>query len=306
MIATTPKQFLKSFGDGSRFPSRDPAVPRAVLLVGPEGFRVSEESATDNPYMTAGTAVDLERAHTQHRELAAVLGKIGVPTMVFPGRKGHDDGVFPNNSFATVPGRLIVGSMLHPVRRIEASREDIRALFRDQFQYELRDLSKQVCIAELTGPLVVDRSRRVGFCGLSSRADEAGCELMHKAFNLALTFRFALVSGEYHTNLVLAILAGRFCIIHPPSFDDPAVPDAIARVYPDNTLVLTDDEKTAIAANSIAVTERDVLLSATSRRALRPSSVEFLERKGFRLHAVEFDELEKGGGCVRCAVVEVF
>ncbi len=39
------------------------------------------------------------------------------------------DAVFPNNVFATAPGRLIVGRMRHPVRQREAERADIRGFF---------------------------------------------------------------------------------------------------------------------------------------------------------------------------------
>jgi N-dimethylarginine dimethylaminohydrolase len=141
---------------------------------------------------------------------------------------------------------------------------------------------------------------------MTGRVDEAGCVAMHEAFDLRLTFRFDLVPDEYHTNLVLAVLAGRACVLYPGAFTDPGVPEAIDRVHDGRTLVLTDEEKQHFAANCLAVTENDVLFSATARRALRPSSVEALESWGFRLHDVEVDELEKGGGSLRCLIAEVF
>jgi len=62
----------------------------------------------------------------------------------------------------------------------------VRALFRETFRYELRDLSRLDGIAELTGPLVMDRPRGIGFCGMTSRVDIAGSEAMHDAFALEL------------------------------------------------------------------------------------------------------------------------
>ena len=76
------------------------------------------------------------------------LGDCGVPVTVFPGYGGLVDAVFPNNAFATRPGRLIIGSMCHPVRRGETAREDIRAYFRDVMGRELIDLSARPVIAE--------------------------------------------------------------------------------------------------------------------------------------------------------------
>jgi len=54
------------------------------------------------------------------------------------------------------------------------------------------------------------------------------------------------------------------------------------------------------------VTPRDVLFSATSLSALRPSTIAAIERAGFRAQGVEIDELEKGGGSLRCMIAEVF
>ena len=131
MITTTPEEFLEAYGDGTRFLANFPSTLRTALLVSPRGFRVSEESAQDNLYMAKGAPVDLEKADAQHQRLIAMLESLGVPVLLFPGQGGQDDGVFPNNVFATIPGRLIVGSMRHPVRRQEAERQDIRSFFRE-------------------------------------------------------------------------------------------------------------------------------------------------------------------------------
>jgi hypothetical protein len=316
MIVTSPRDFLTAYGDGSRFPPASRAVMEAALLVGPQGFRVSEESAADNRYMSRGTAVDLERACAQHLAVARKLTELAVPVILFPGVAGQDDGVYPNNVFATAAPpaaagaarrkRFIVGAMRHAVRRAEAGRDDVRRFFTETLGYEICDLSCGDFVAELTGPLVLDRARRIGFCGLSNRADEEGARAMHDAFALELTFRFRLAPGEYHTNIVLAVLAGRACVLHAPSFADPAVPQAIGRVYPGRTVVLSDEEKAAFAGNCLAVTDRDVLFSQTAVRALSRASMAAIERAGFRLHGVEIDEIEKGGGSLRCLIAEVF
>lgn len=306
MIVTTAQFFLEAYGEGARFAADRPSAPAAALLVSPSGFEVCRESARDNRYMALDATVDLERAHAQHRGLVAKLGELAVPVLLFPGREGLADGIYPNNAFATIPGRFIVGSMRHPARQEEARREDVRGLFTGVFGYALEDLSSSGCVAELTGPLVIDRPRGLGFCGLTGRADEAGCRAMHAAFDLKLTFGFDLRPKEYHTNIVLAVLAGRACVIHAPSFADPDVPVAIARAYPDRTLFLTDEEKECFAGNCIAVSERDVLMSATAVHVLRDSTRSFFSGLDFRLHAVPVDEFEKGGGSLRCLIAEIF
>lgn len=302
MIATTPAAFLAA--EPQRMPAHRSPTMAAALLVSPVGFRLCSEPV-DNLYMQ-GVAVDPGRAMAQHHAVVQGLGACGVPVLVIPGREGLDDAVFPNNAFGTAPGRFIVGSMRYPVRRAEAAREDIRALFTGPLGRELIDLSTRDCVAELTGPLVIDRARGIGLCGLTQRADEDGCAAMHAAFGLELTYRFVLQPSEYHTNVVLSVLAGRACVMHAGSFADPDAAAAIARVYEGRTLLLSDEEKADFVANCIAVTKRDVMMSARAARALRPTSRAALEAWGFRVHAVEVDEFEKAGGSLRCMIAELF
>ncbi|MDX1459532.1 MAG: arginine deiminase-related protein [Xanthomonadales bacterium] len=274
-------------------------------MVRPDRFRVADESAVDNPYMDLGSPVDADRAARQAEGLIEAVRACGIEVKVFAGDPDAPDGVFPNNVFATVPGRLLVGSMFHPGRRVEAGRRDIREWFARR-GYEAHDLAARACVAELTGPMVLDRARGLGFCGMSNRVDEAGLAAMHQAFDLRMTFSFALQPDEYHTNVLMSILAARACVLCPEAFADPDVPRAISVAFPGRTLELDAGEKNAFAANCIALTHKDLFISRTAADALRPASLHTLEQWGFRLHAVELDEIEKAGGSLRCMVGEVF
>jgi hypothetical protein len=253
--------------------------------------------------MALGRAVDQDRAMAQAEALAIAIEAAGVPVLCFDGNADTPDAVFPNNVFATAPGRFIVVRMAHPARQREAQHAAIRARFADR---QLHDLSGLDAIAELTGPLVIDRQLGIGFCGMSTRVDEAGLAAMHRAFDLRLSFRFDLVPGEYHSNVVLSVLAGRACVLYPGAFVDPQVPEAIAAAYPDRTLRLDAAEKAAFTANCIALTDEDLFMSSTAWQALRPGSRAALEDWGFRIHHCELDEIEKAGGSLRCMVGEVF
>ena len=302
MIVTDPSHFRGAIVELDA--DQGPATMRAAMLVHPRDFSVTRQSV-DNHYKHV-TPVDDALALAQHRALAETLGDCGLPVLVFPGSPGLVDAVFPNNAFATAPGRLIIGSMCHPIRRGETAREDIRAFFGDVAGRELIDLSTRPLIAELTGPLIIDHRRRVGFCGLTQRVDEDGCVAMHEAFGLRLTFRFALQPSEYHTNVVMSVLAGRALVIHPGSFVDPDAARAIAELYPGRTLEITDEEKFGFVGNCLALTDEDLLLSQTALETLRPSARATLEAWGFRLRVVDVSEFEKAGGSVRCMTCELF
>ena len=290
-------------------PDFGPATARAAFLVAPDGFTLAEQSAADNRYMAEAGAFDATRASVQHRELQRAFSEV-LPTVCFAGDPVTPDALFPNNVFGTssVNGksRYIVGRMRHPVRQREAERGDIRGFFGGVLDYAEIDLSTQAHPCELTGALAIDRARGIGFCGLSERCDEAGARLMHDAFGLRATLLFDLAEGEYHTNVVLAVLAGRATIICPKGIADPSVVDAIAALYAPHAILLSPAEHAAFAGNAIALSEDAVWMSAHAARTLTPASRDALAAAGFAVRAVELDAIEAGGGSLRCCVGEIF
>jgi hypothetical protein len=287
-------------------PMRAPGVPRGVFLVTPSEFSLAAESAGDNAYMQMAAVIDPLLASDQHQQLAQALARNGIPTLMFPGDPATPDAVFPNNVFATARGRLIVGAMRHRVRQRETRRVDIRAWFRDVIGYREIDLSQAGCVAELTGSLVIDRARGVGYCGLSERCDRSGAAAMASAFGLRHVLVFELAAGEYHTNVVMSALAGRGLLLCREGFADDAVADALASIDPAATVLIDVDEKAAYAGNCIALGERGLWMSACAERALRAGTRRAIAALGLQIHSVALDELEKAGGSLRCMIGEVY
>lgn len=282
-----------------------PATARAVFLVAPDGFRLAVQSAQDNTYMAEATAFDAARASSQHRDLQRALSTV-LPTVCFAGNPETPDAVFPNNVFGTAPGRYIVGRMRHEVRQREAVRDDIRSFFRDVLGRAEVELSTQSHACELTGALVIDRARGVGYCGLSERCDEEGARLMHEAFGLRATLLFDLTPGEYHTNVVLAVLAGRATVVCPKGFADAAVAQAIADFYAPHAVVCSEAEHAAFVGNCITLSEATVWMSANAAAALTPAHRAVLADAGFRVEGVALDAIEAAGGSLRCCIGEIF
>ncbi len=278
---------------------------RGAFLVTPLGFHLAEQSASDNRYMAMDAGVDARAALAEHALLARRVSAL-LPTVCFPGDAATPDAVFPNNVFATAPGRSIIGRMRHPVRQREAQRPDIRSFFRDIAGYEEIDLSTLGGVAELTGSLVVDRARGIGYCGLGERCDEAGAAAMHDAFGLKLTFCFDLAPGEYHTNVVMSVLAGRALVIAPLGFADAAVAQAIADAYAPRSLFLDAAQKADYAGNCIALSDDSVWMSERAAASLSAQQKTALEVWGFRIEAVALAEIEKAGGSLRCCVGEMY
>ncbi len=285
-------------------PDFGPATARAAFLVAPDGFALAAQSAQDNQYMADAAAFDAVRASAQHRDLQRALSQV-LPTICFAGDPATPDALFPNNVFGTAAGRYIVGRMRHEVRQREATREDVRGFFGGVLDYAEIDLSTQPHPCELTGALVIDRARGLGYCGLSERCDEAGARLMHEAFGLRATLLFDLAAGEYHTNVVLAVLAGRAAAVCPRGFADPAVPAAIAGFYP-HAVVCNEAEHAAFVGNCIALSAGTVWMSKNAGAALTPVHRELLAAAGFRVETVALDGIEAAGGSLRCCIGEIF
>jgi hypothetical protein len=306
-IVDTPEAFLAAWRHQAP-PCDRPATPRGVFLVEPVGFRLSGESASDNAYMDLARSVDPPRALAQHRVLVeAIRRATGLAVRVFAGSSATPDAVFPNNVYATAAGRVIVGAMRHPDRQREAQRDDIvDALAAAAGGGRVRLDREPGVITELTGPLVLDRGRGIGYHGRTERLNDAGVRATHAAFDLRLSFAFGLAPAEYHTNVVMAVLAARALVVHAGSFADPEVPRAIAQVYGAHVVWLGDDEKAAFAGNCIALAPDQVWMSALAERHLSQATRHGLARAGFVVHTVEIDEIEKAGGSLRCCIGELF
>ena len=305
VIVATPTAFLDTFATLAPLPGAT-ATARGAFLVAPADFSLAAESARDNRYMAMDQVVDPLRALAQHQALAQAL-RDDVPVVVLPGDASTPDAVFPNNVFATAPDTLIVGRMRHPVRQREAERADIRDFFGELLGYDEIDLSGcDNLVAELTGSLVIDRARGIGYCGLSERCDLAGAEAMHQAFGLRLTYAFELAPSEYHTNVVFALLAGRAAILAADGFADPAVPQAIAQAYGNRALWLSPAQKQAYAANAITLSDERVWMGAVAAASLTDEQRDTLAGWGFRLGTVDLSEIEKAGGSLRCCVGEIY
>ncbi|MBP7370495.1 MAG: amidinotransferase [Arenimonas sp.] len=282
-----------------------PAVAEAVFVVSPIGFSFAEQSARDNRYMAMQQPINPQQAMMEHQQLQAILRR-HCSVICFPGDLSTPDAVFPNNVFASVPGKIIIGHMRHPIRQQEAERADIRRFFTQQMHRTEIDLSLQSGICELTGSLIIDRARGIAFCGLSERCDESGARAMHQAFGLRATFLFDLAATEYHTNVVLSVLASRAIVIAPTGFQDPNVAEAIMAFYSPNVVHLSDAQKGDFAGNCISLTDKVVAMSLRAKQSLSAAQLAQFERLGFSIEAVPMPMLEMAGGSLRCCVAELY
>jgi hypothetical protein len=281
------------------------ACAKGFFVVSPIGFALAAESARDNRYMQMQADVNAHSAMAEHLAIQNVLRE-AAPVLCFPGSVDTPDAVFANNVFAVTAEHLIIGHMRHLVRQREAARMDIRHGLADLLARREIDLSLQPGVAELTGSLIIDHARGIGYCGLSERCDETGARAMAEAFGLKAMLLFELADGEYHTNVVLSVLAGRAVVVAPSGFAKPDMALAIADFYGPNAVVLSAAQKRDFAGNCLAISRTQVLFSARAAASLLEVQRTQLAQAGFSLHSVAMPSLELAGGSVRCCIGEIY
>ena len=129
---------------------------------------------------------------------------------------------------------------------------------------------------------------------------------MHEALGLRATLLFDLAPGEYHTNVVLAVLAGRAAVLCPDGFADAAVAAGIASLYAPHVVRCSAAEHAAFVGNCIALPGPTVWMSRRAAEALAPAHRQILADAGFELRDVPLDAIEAGGGSLRCCIGEIF
>ncbi len=115
-----------------------------------------------------------------------------------------------------------------------------------------------------------------------------------------------MAPGEYHANVVLAVLAGRAVLVSPAGFAEPAVAEAIASLYAPHVVRLQPAQQAAFAANAIALAPGRIWMSAGAAASLHPAQVRVLAAAGLELGQVPLAAIEAAGGSLRCCVAEVF
>ena len=254
MLVTDPADFLAAFTP-ERFPARAASTARAAFLVSPAASTLASESATDNRYMDLAQSIDPQRALAQHAELARRLGE-DVPVITFPAMpnvqtacsrttcsRPHRD-ASSSDACATRCGSAKPGA--RTCADFSATRSAIaRSIFRQS-----PSLPNSPARWSSTAPAA---SAIAVFPNAAISMARARCT---RRSGLRLTFCFELAAGEYHTNVVMALLAGRTALLAADGFRDPAVPEAIAQGLGGRVVWLSRAQKNAFCGNAIALGRR--------------------------------------------------
>lgn len=147
------------------------------------------------------------------------------------------------------------------------------------------------------GDVIVDNGRL--WVGIGARTDERGAEFLYQTFKgdcEVLPLRFA---PKYtHLDTVLGTLAGGHALLYEPAFDSASL-QRIRAAYP-HVISLTSEEQQNAGANVLPIDENRLVSIAEN-----VSVNNRLIRAGFKVITVEYSEVIKSGGSVRCDTLPV-
>jgi hypothetical protein len=299
-------------------------------MVRPANFGFNPQTAPSNAFQVppppaasgAATAQPHAAQLAAAREfdrLAEQLGRAGVAVIIAEDTSTpiKPDAIFPNNwvSFHR-DGTVVLYPLLAPNRRWER-REDILRLVREAGYRMSRTLDlchreNEGQFLEGTGSLVLDRTHRLAYAGLSPRTDlNVLGEFAQRLDYDLVTFETGDAAGQavYHTNVLLAI-GSRFAVLCGAALG-AAAQAAVAerlRATGHEVLDLSMRQMLQFAGNLLELAPAAgnvIALSTTAWQSFTPAQRRLLERHG-SIVAADIPVIERlGGGSVRCMLAEI-
>jgi hypothetical protein len=304
----------------------DPQSAAAVLMVRPAHFAFNPETASSNAFQAAALAEPAvgsaqELALREFDGFAARLQRAGVAVIVVEDTVApvKPDAIFPNNwvSFHH-DGTVALYPMLAPNRRWERREDVVRRValeggYRTSRTVDLSHRETEGKFLEGTGSLVLDRTHRVAYAGLSPRTDLDVLGEFAQVLDYDLV-TFDAVDGVgqpvYHTNVLMAV-GTNFAVLCTEVFPRLEHRTAVMErlhVTGHEVLEISLSQMQQFAGNLLELeppSGKVIAVSGTAWRSLDAAQRRLLERHGSVVTA-DIPVIERlGGGSVRCMLAEV-
>jgi hypothetical protein len=285
-------------------------------MVRPCSFGPDSETAADNAFQSPESEVEQEDVRTaalQEFELVhSTLSAAGIEVVVFEGKPGLPDEVFPNNWFTTFDdGTLVLYPMKALSRRGERRGEIVDWLLPRYPQLiDMSGMEDRDLYLEGTGSMVLDRENRIVFAGRSERTNDQLVKNWCADLEYdPVFFDTAGPGGKpiYHTNVMLSLGTG-YCIVCTECIYDPAPVLSALLATGREVIEITRGQMMSFCGNVLELeSDRKLLaMSSTAKRAFSASQMEtilqFVEPLEFDVPTIE----KYGGGGIRCMLAELY
>ncbi len=226
----------------------------------------------------ADEAIDLARAHEQHRRYRETLSRAGASVVVLEANRDHPDSVFIEDTAIVLDEVAVLTSMGAPSRRAEPAGVEA-------------ELEKYRNVVSIQAPATIEggdvlRVGRTVFVGVTSRTNRAGIDAFREiAGRFGYELRAVRTSSCLHLKSACTALPDGRLLGNPRwlesgdlhGFEMVAVPETEAH-----------------AANVLLVGDRVVMPRAW------PETARLVEQCGFTVDRIDVTEFAKADGCVTC------
>ncbi len=267
---------------------------KRVLLCPPTYFDVVDQK---NPYMSAASPVDREKAHRQWEALRAALQESGCQVETINPAPGLEDMVFAANQvfvgYHDGFGRFIV-----PSRMVHSSRQREVPFYVDWYRargYKVVDLELGNEHLEGHGDLLWHPDWSRVYAGYGFRSTRGGVKIFDAAMSrlgipvvpLHLVDRFC-----YHLDTCFCPLNSDAVLIYPGAFEPESLQEV--RRHWKRVYELTAEEAHKFMGNGIVAQHRYITPYST------PHLEGMLREEGLTPVIVDTSEFEKSGGSLFC------
>ncbi|WHZ23422.1 MAG: NG,NG-dimethylarginine dimethylaminohydrolase 1 [Nitrospira sp.] len=257
-----------------------------LLVCPPDYFQIDYEI---NPWMRRANAVDPVRAVGQWQALMKVLEQdVGAGLERMQPVQGLPDLVFTANAGVVAGRRALVSRFRYPERQREEAH--FERWFREQ-GYEVLTLDKTLYF-EGAGDLLGFPDTWFG--GYRQRSDIRVFPRLSEIFQREIIPLELIDSRFYHLDTCFCPLSGGDLLYFPAAFDSYGQTVIAQRLPEERRLTVSEDEALRFACNAVCVGKQVVIPSGC------PNTMQLLEARGYRTHAVQLDEFMKSGGAAKC------
>jgi N-dimethylarginine dimethylaminohydrolase len=247
-----------------------------------------------NPWMDTSAPVDAELALKQWQLLRETLGRLGHTVHVLPPEIGRPDMVYAANGAFCVEGVVYGARFRYPQRVAEAAAH--RAFYSSSPSWRFVEPSE---INEGEGDFAYLPGAHGGLilAGYGFRTEPAAHVEAQEALGRP-SISLRLVDPRfYHLDVALAALDDSTIAYYPGAFS--AGSQRILRQLFPSAVIADEADALAFGLNLVSDGRNVVLNSEASRLAAK------LRAAGYLPVPVEFSELKKGGGSVKCCIAEL-
>lgn len=227
---------------------------------------------------------DLRRLLAESAQVELVTPAAGLPDMVFTANAGF------------VLGDTAVVSRFRAEER--SAEEPLFRVFLEAQGFRLAPWPEDVPF-EGAGDALLDRARKVIWCGYGMRSDTRAPAVLEQIFERRAIGLRLVDPRFYHLDTCFCPLADGFLLYYPPAFDAASIEAIEAMTPPEKRIDIGEDDAMRFSCNAVDLEGR-VLMNDAS-----PSLQKRLRAAGFTPVLTPLSEFMKAGGGAKCLTLKL-